>query len=102
MKNEAVVIAKKWGITTDFKEKRLKVTKRLFDELALDHRFDSQEQYFRVNVYLKIFDQTCGELRLRFNGFYELNEVFDFLNPKKLVTISENDLLQCAKNLIRR
>lgn len=100
LKDEALVLATKWGVPKDFQKKRRRVTKRHFDELAMDHRFDSDEENFRVNIYVKVFDVICGELNRRFNGLYQICDVFNFLNPKKLVTLSNEELFKNSNNLI--
>lgn len=48
---DARTTALKWDIPTNFKSKRQAIKKKAFDELALDHRFDSREQFFKINVF---------------------------------------------------
>ena len=36
---KACEIAKKWNIKPEFTQKRIKIVKKHFDELAADHRF---------------------------------------------------------------
>ena len=49
--NESKDLAKEWGVTTVFKNRRRKITKRFFDELSQDERISDPESYFKVNVY---------------------------------------------------
>lgn len=47
-----------------------------------------------------MFDAVCGELNNRFIGLYRVCEIFEFLNPKTLVTLPQDQLFKCAENLI--
>ncbi|XP_065662971.1 zinc finger MYM-type protein 1-like [Hydra vulgaris] len=54
-KLEAVEIATTWQIPAIFFQKRRKIVKRHFDELSTDHRFDSSEEIFRINIFIKFW-----------------------------------------------
>lgn len=51
IKIEAGNLAKKWKIDQTFKAKRQPIIKKLYDEIARDHRFNNPEEMFRVNIF---------------------------------------------------
>ena len=46
-KQEAIDVAETWGIEVKYQDRRIKTTKRHFDELIDDHRINDPEVRFR-------------------------------------------------------
>ena len=65
---EACAIAQRWGISVCFKSKRIRKTKRFFDEVATDSRLTDPEIAFKVDVFYKVVDIAISQLTQRFDG----------------------------------
>jgi len=55
-KANALNIVSKWKVNPEFSNKRKKITKKHFDELAQDFRFENNEHAFKINVFYKVLD----------------------------------------------
>lgn len=75
-------------------EKRRRKTKKHFDELASDHRFENQEEVFRVTIFNNVLDIIINQLDARFIGMSAVCKSFDFLMPKNLLSWNETILLE--------
>lgn len=93
-KSKATETARKYDIDPTFPEKRRRKTKKHFDELASDHRFENQEEVFRVTIFNSVLDIIINQLDARFIGMSTICKSFDFLIPKNLLSWNETILLQ--------
>ncbi|XP_065658998.1 zinc finger MYM-type protein 1-like [Hydra vulgaris] len=101
-KLEAVEKATTWQIPAIFFQKRRKIVKRHFDELSTDHRFDSSEEIFRINIFIKILDVVINQLDNRFKGMQEVVQLFSCIHPNKLTVIKEREIISCAEAIQRK
>ena len=101
-KLEAVEIATTWQIPAIFFQKRRKIVKRHFDELSTDHRFDSSEEIFRINIFIKILDVVINQLDNRFKGMQEVVQLFSCIHPNKLMVMKEHEIISCAEAIQRK
>ncbi|XP_046971602.1 zinc finger MYM-type protein 1-like [Vanessa cardui] len=93
-KSKATETARKYDIDPTFPEKRRRKTKKHFDELASDHRFENQEEVFRVTIFNSVLDIIINQLDARFVGMSAICKSFDFLIPKNLLSWNETILLK--------
>lgn len=93
-KSKATETARKYDIDPSFPEKRRRKTKKHFDELASDHRFENQEEVFRVTIFNSVLDIIINQLDARFIGMSAICKSFDFLIPKNLLSWNETILLK--------
>ena len=101
-KLEAIEIATTWQIPAIFFQKRRKILKRHFDELSTDHRFDSSEEIFRINIFIKILDVVINQLDNRFKGMQEVVQLFSCIHPNKLLVMKEREIISCAEAIQRK
>ncbi|XP_065668169.1 zinc finger MYM-type protein 1-like [Hydra vulgaris] len=101
-KLEAVEIATTWQIPAIFFQKRRKIVKSHFDELSTDHRFDSSEEIFRINIFIKILDVIVNQLDNRFKGMQEVVQLFSCIHPNKLMVMKEREIISCAEAIQRK
>lgn len=97
--NESKDLAKEWRVTTVFKNKRRKITKRFFDELSQDERISDPESYFKVNVYYCCLDILISQTKKRFQSLCDLSSMFEILQPKKLLSSSNEEILNASGKL---
>lgn len=97
--NESKDLAKKWGVTTVFKNSRRKITKRFFDELSQDERISDPESYFKVNVYYCCLDILISQTKERFQSLCNLSSIFEILQPEKLLSSSSEEILNASGKL---
>ena len=76
--------------------------KRHFDELSTDHRFDSSEEIFRINIFIKILDVVINQLDNRFKGMQEVVQLFSCTHPNKLMVMKEREIISCAEAIQRK
>ena len=63
-----------------FQDKSIKKTKRHFDELAGDHRFNDPEDRFRINIFNRVLDIVNAQLQTRFKGMNDVVSRFSVLS----------------------
>lgn len=97
--NESKDLAKEWRVTTVFKNKRRKITKRFFDELSQDERISDPESYFKVNVYYCCLDILISQTKQRFQSLCDLSSMFEILQPEKLLSSSNEEILNASGKL---
>ena len=102
VKDEAIALATDWGISTQFKEKRVSRIKRMDDELICDQRISDPEQRFRVEVFIRNVDVVLAQLKARLGAISEVTEIFQCLTPKILTdnSLSDNELIKLADKLV--
>ena len=54
-KLQSIYVAQNWGIIVKFQDKRVKKTKRHFDELADDQRLNTPVDRFRIVIFIIAF-----------------------------------------------
>nr|CAI5818433.1 unnamed protein product [Callosobruchus analis] len=97
---ESKDLAKEWGgVTTVFKNSRRKITKRFFDELSQDERVSDPESYFKVNVYYCCLDISISQTKERFQSLCNLSNIFEILQPEKLLSSSSEEILNASGKL---
>ena len=97
--NESRDLAKEWDVTPVFKNKRRRITKRFFDELSEDERISDPESYFRVNVYYCCLDILISQTKQRFQSLCDLSNIFEILQPDKLLSFSNEVIKKEAAKL---
>lgn len=98
VKAEAEVIARTWNVIPEFQEKRQPKIKHHFDELAKDYHFTSTEDMFRINIFNVVIDTISCQLHERFKSMEKVRNNFGLLEPQKLATFKNEDILQeCVK-----
>lgn len=97
--NESKDLTKEWRVTTVFKNKRRKITKRFFDDLSEDERISDPESYFKVNVYYCCLDILISQTKQRFQSLCELSSMFEILQPEKLLSSSNEEILNASGKL---
>jgi len=94
IKLEAGELAKKWQIDQNFRTKRQKIVKKHYDEIARDHRFENAEEIFKIKVFFYVIDQVTGQIEQRFTGMKVVHDYFDFLDPKIIISVDKEVLIQ--------
>lgn len=95
----ATALAAEWGVSCQFTQQRVKRTKKFFDELASDQRLQDPEAAFKVHVFYAIVDTALSQLNSRFQGQNLVCDTFSFLQPAKLLELSDSDLELAARKL---
>lgn len=97
LKVVAETLANKWGINTDFTQKRQRQVKRHFDELSSDYRFSNTEILFKVDVFNFVIDRVMRQIDDRFESMKKINNLFDILVPKIVLSCKETEIIsKCA------
>lgn len=99
LKNEAIGISRSWNINPEFEDKRQLKPKKHFDEANTNYLFSSRENYFRINIYYKVFDIVINQIGNRFEGMELFVKKFRFLCPQVLITLPEKELFMSAETL---
>lgn len=76
IKLEAVDLAKEWGISTEFSRKRISRPKIFFDEINNHHQIQTNEDWYKINIFLKTLDVISVQLKSRSNGLREICSTF--------------------------
>ncbi|XP_022908799.2 uncharacterized protein [Onthophagus taurus] len=98
IKGEAAEIARTWNVPLEFQKKRQPKVKHHFDELAKNYHFSSREDMFRVGIFNVVIDTISHQLHERFKSMEKLRNYFGFLDPQKLSTLKDKDILkECEK-----
>jgi hypothetical protein len=94
-------LAKKWGVTATFSQRRSRQKKKFPDELAEDVRFLTSEEHFRVSVFLTIVDRAIGQVHWRFQSTKDVFDRFEFLFPKSLMEMTDAQLIRKAECFVQ-
>ncbi|GFT32184.1 hypothetical protein TNCV_1034651 [Trichonephila clavipes] len=92
IKEEAIGLAKKWGIAPEFEKKRHRKVRQFFDDFIVDEKLQDREQLFEVDVFKANVDVITTQLKNRFESMNGIYKSFNFLSPKNSVSTT-NDLL---------
>ena len=76
--NSSKEIASKMEIEPIFRAKRIIRRKKQFYENVNDETTQSAEEYFRINYFLYIVDQTISSVESRFEQFQIYENIFWF------------------------
>ena len=76
--NSSKEIATKMEIEPIFREKRIIGRKKQFDDNVNDETTQSVEEYFRINYFLYIVDQTISSIESSFEQFQMYENIFWF------------------------
>ena len=74
------------------------MTKR-FGELNCDEPITDAELNFKVNTFYACLDIMLQQINNRFLGLQEIYRRFEFLLPKNMIKINDQELFTSAKNL---
>lgn len=97
IKSTAQGLAASWGISCHFTQKRARIVKRHFDEIAEDERLTDPEKMFKVGVFYACIDTAVSQLKQRFKGLNTIAKRFRFLRPSELVHATDDELRACAE-----
>lgn len=68
-KETAIQLSAHWGVKVEFCNKRIKKTKKYFEELCEEKRLtDGEVRRFLVNIFYRCLDIISNELRSRFSS----------------------------------
>lgn len=90
--NEATEISAKWGIPSEFENKRNKQLKKHFDELAEDERLTDPKSWFRVSIFYPVVDTIFSQLDHRFRGMKAVLDTYRVIQPFFLATSTDGEL----------
>ncbi|GFY73482.1 hypothetical protein TNIN_286801, partial [Trichonephila inaurata madagascariensis] len=65
IKEEAIGLAKKWGITPEFEKKRHRKVRQFFDDFNADEKLQDRERLFEVDVFKANVDVLTTQLKNR-------------------------------------
>lgn len=102
LKKDSEEIAKQWRVAPVFKNKRRRIVKRFFDEMAKDERIDDSETYFKINVFYQCLDIFISQLEQRFQSLFKINASFKILQPKNIISLPEEILKSKALKLVNK
>ncbi|GFY58046.1 hypothetical protein TNIN_482721 [Trichonephila inaurata madagascariensis] len=66
IREEAIGLAKKWGITPKFEKKRHRKVRQFFDDFNADEKLQDRERLFEVDVFKANVDVITTQLKIRF------------------------------------
>lgn len=58
----------KYKISITFEDKRKKITKKHFNELAQDHRYDNPKEIYKIKMFYATIDIVAFQIKNRFLG----------------------------------
>ena len=99
---EASDICGEWGLPVQFTNRRIRKTKRHFDELSEDERLNDPEKCFRVTVFLPMIDTLSSQLYSRFQGMKSVVEAYQVLQPQFLSNSTETEIKLKAEQFSER
>lgn len=91
-KSQAIKLSADWKVKVEFQNKRIKKTKKYFEELCQDERLSDGEGRFRVNIFHGCLDIICNQLLNRFESLKNVIQTFRVLQPKELTKITDQEL----------
>ncbi|GFT74787.1 uncharacterized protein TNCV_2516821 [Trichonephila clavipes] len=99
IKEKAISLAKKWGITPEFEKKRHRKVRQFFDYFNADEKLQGRERLFEVDVFKTNVDVITTQLKNRFESMNGIYKSFSFLSPKNIVSTTNDVLYNEASNL---
>ncbi|GFU71686.1 hypothetical protein TNCV_3036261 [Trichonephila clavipes] len=99
IKEEAIGLAKKWGITPELKKRDIKKLDSFFDDFNADEKLQDREQLFQVDVFKANVGVITTQLKNRFESMNGIYKSFTFLSPKNIVSTANDLLYNEASNL---
>ncbi|GFY11967.1 hypothetical protein TNCV_4974671 [Trichonephila clavipes] len=85
IKEEAIGLAKKWGITLEFEKKRHRKVGQFFDDFNADEKLQDSERLLEVNVFKANVDVITTQLKNRFESMNGIYKSFSILSPKNIL-----------------
>ncbi|XP_046750609.1 uncharacterized protein LOC124413866 [Diprion similis] len=101
VKDDSVKLAEDWKIIPSFPEKRVRRTRRIFDELQSDERLEDPEKRFQCEVFNYNLDIVISQLRIRFKALHEISGIFGCLYPPVLLRSSDQDVINKVAVLVK-
>jgi len=96
----ANALADSWKICTEFGSSRKKTVKKFFDELASDERIEDPQKAFQVKIFYATIDKAIMQIKERFVGQKNVEEVFSFLFPYNLVKQNDAEIDLAAGKIV--
>ncbi|XP_050528824.1 zinc finger MYM-type protein 1-like [Daktulosphaira vitifoliae] len=94
---EANSKALQWNVTPEFSCIRTRKVKKFYGELCQDKRLSEGNHYFKTQVLYRCIDTVVTQLKTRFVGLSEINDLFScILRP---TVISDEEIGKSAKKL---
>ncbi|GFV66284.1 uncharacterized protein TNCV_2736981 [Trichonephila clavipes] len=101
IKEEAIGLAKKWGITPEFEKKRHRKVRQFSDDFNAGEKLQDRERLFEVDVFKVNIDVIATQLKNHFESMNGIYKSFNFLSPKNIVSTTNDLLYNEASNLQR-
>lgn len=101
IKTDAVILARQWGTTPQFENKRISRPKIIFDDVNNHYQVQTSDDWFRINVFFKTIDIITAQLKNRSSGLYKICSYFRVLFPNVLrdPSISDKDIYDMSQAL---
>ncbi|GFW01639.1 hypothetical protein TNCV_4085541 [Trichonephila clavipes] len=84
IKEEAIGLAKKWGITRSL-EKRDRKVRQFFDDFNADEKLQDRELLFELDVFKANVDVITTQLKNRFESMNGMYKSLSLLSPQNIV-----------------
>lgn len=94
---EANCKALQWDVTPEFSCKRTRKVKKFYDELSQDQRLSQGNHYFKTQVLYRCIDTVVTQLKTRFVGLSEINDLFSCI--LQLTVISDDKISESTNKL---
>lgn len=94
---EANCKALQWDVTPEFSCKRTRKVKQFYDELSQDQRLSQGNHYFKTQVLYRCIDTVVTQLKTRFVGLSEINDLFSCI--LQLTVISDDKISESTNKL---
>lgn len=99
IKNEAILVARKWGVKDEFSEKRISRPKLRFDDKHNNFLVQTNEDLFRINTFYKTMDILISQLLARSAGLELVVEDFKPIMPEILLSSNDDEIFKMAEKL---
>lgn len=101
IKMEAVTLAREWGTTPEFENKRMSRPKIFFDDVNNHYHVQTSDDWFRINVFFKTIDIITVQLKNRGSGLDKICSYFRVLLPNVLrdPSLSDKDIYDMSQAL---
>ncbi|GFX86979.1 hypothetical protein TNCV_1530681 [Trichonephila clavipes] len=99
IKEEAIGLGKKQGITPEFEKKRHRKVRQFFDDFNADEKLQDRERLLEVDVFKANVDVITTQLKNRYESMNVIYKSFSFLSRKNIVSTTNDLLYDEASNL---
>lgn len=95
----AVEVCKCWDVPACFEDKRRRKVKKFVDELCEDQVTTIPEEKFKTSIFYRLIDIASNQVINRFKGMSEISKRFKVLQPKVLISLTDEEIYHQAKLL---